>query len=123
MTLRATENKRHGAYYGKLCWEDRNIQIECPKNKLIIITEENANVSIDVDGETIDKVNSLTYIGAIKTNTGSCLEYIKAILGKAKSSTMKPDTIWVDRGIGTKRDNYVQCLGLHTGRRLDVNGR
>ena len=53
-----------------------------------------------IDGETIDKVNSLKYLGAIKTNTGSCSEDIKAILERAnKEATMERDTIWKDRGI------------------------
>ena len=65
----------------------------------MVVGYENANVSIDVDGETRDKVNSLKYIGAIKTNTGSCSEDIKARIGRAKKATMELDTIWKDRGI------------------------
>ena len=51
-------------------------------------------VSIDVDGETIDKVNSFTYLGAINTSTGSCSEDIKARIGRAKKATMELDIIW-----------------------------
>ena len=57
------------------------------------------NVSIDVDGETIDKVNSFKYLGAINTSTGSCSEDIKARMGRANKATMELDTIWKDRGI------------------------
>ena len=39
-------------------------------------------MQIDVDGETIAKVNSLKYLGAIKTSTGSCSEDIKERLGR-----------------------------------------
>ena len=56
-------------------------------------------MSIDVDGETIDKVNSFNYLGAIKTSTGSCSEDVKARIGRAKKATMELDTIWKDRGI------------------------
>ncbi len=65
----------------------------------MVVGDENANVSIDVDGETIAKVNSFKYIGAIKTSTGSCSEDIKARIGRAKRATMELDTIWKDRGI------------------------
>ena len=41
-----------------------------------MVGEENANVFIVVDGETIEKVNSYV-VEASKTNTGSCSEDIK----------------------------------------------
>ena len=65
----------------------------------MVVGDENTNVSIDVDGETIDKVNSFKYLGAIKTSTGSCSEDVKARIGRAKKATMELDTIWKDRGI------------------------
>ena len=60
---------------------------------------DNANVPIDVDRETIDKVNSFKYLGAIKTSTGSCSEDVKARIGRTKKATMELDTIWKDRGL------------------------
>ena len=48
----------------------------------MVVGDENANVSIDVDGETIDKVNSFKYLGAIKTSMGRCSEDIKARIGR-----------------------------------------
>ena len=57
------------------------------------------NVSIDVDGETTVKVNSIKYIGAINTNTCSCSENTKARIRSANQATMKQDAIWKDRGI------------------------
>ena len=65
----------------------------------MVVGDENANLPIDVDEETIAKVNSFKYIGAIKTSTGSCSEDIKASIGRAKISTMELDTIWKDGGI------------------------
>ena len=65
----------------------------------MVIGDENTNVYIDVDGETIDKVNSFKSLGAINTRTGSCSEDIKARMGRAKKATMELDTIWKDRGI------------------------
>ncbi len=65
----------------------------------MVVGDENANVSIDVDGETIAKVNSFKYIGAIKTTTGSCSKDTKARIGRAKKATMELDTICKDRGI------------------------
>ena len=53
----------------------------------MVVGDENANVSIDVDGETIDKVNSFRYLGAIKTSTGSCSEDDKARKGRAKKAS------------------------------------
>ena len=65
----------------------------------MVVGDENANVSIDVDGETIAKVNSFKYLAAIKTNTGSCSEDIKARIGRANKATMGLYQIWKDRGI------------------------
>ena len=48
------------------------------------VCDGKANVSIDADGETIDNVNSLKYIGAIKKNTRSCSQ---ARIGRAKKAT------------------------------------
>ena len=56
-------------------------------------------MSIDVDGDTIEKMNSFKYLGAIKTSTGSCSEDVKARIGRAKKATMELDTIWKDKGI------------------------
>ena len=64
----------------------------------MVVGDENANVSIDVDGETIDKVNSFKYLGAIKTSTGSRSEDVKARIGSAKKATMELDAIRKDRG-------------------------
>ena len=61
---------------------------------MIVVGDEHANVSIDVDGETIDKVNSFKYIGLINTSMGSSSEVIKARIGRAKKATMELDTIW-----------------------------
>ena len=65
----------------------------------MVVGDENAIVSIDVDGETIDKVNSFKYLGAIKTSMGSYSEDVKARIGRDKKATMELDTIWKDRGI------------------------
>ena len=65
----------------------------------MVVGDENTNVSIDVDGETIDKVNSFMYLGSTKTSTGSCSEDVKARIGRAKKATIELDTIWKDRGI------------------------
>ena len=77
----------------------RLLKLNARKTKLMVVGDENTNVSIDVDGETIDKVNSFKYLGAIKTGTGSCSEDVKARIGRAKKATMELDTIWKDRGI------------------------
>ena len=69
------------------------------KTKLMVVGDDNANVSIDIDGETIAEVNSFKYLGAIKTSTDSCSEDIKASIGTAKKATMELNTIWKDRGI------------------------
>ena len=57
----------------------------------MVVGDENANVSIDVDGETIDKVNSFKYLGDIKTSTGSCSEEVKARIGRAKKATIRKE--------------------------------
>ena len=89
----------------------RLLKLNARKTKLMVVGGENANVSIDVDGETIAKVNSFTYIGAIKTSTGSCSEDIKARIGRANKATMELDTIWKDRGI--RKDMKLVKLSAH----------
>ena len=64
----------------------RLLKFNARKTKLMVVGDENANVSIDVDEETIDKVNSFKYLGAIKTSTGSCSEDVKARIGRAKKA-------------------------------------
>ena len=77
----------------------RLLKLNARKTKLMVVGDENANVSIDVNGETIDKVNAFKYLGAIKTSMGSCSEDVKARIGRAKKATMELDIIWKDRGI------------------------
>ena len=74
----------------------RLLKMNARKTKLMVVGDENTNVSFDVDGETIDKVNSFKYLGAIKTSTGSCSEDVKARIGRAKKATMELDTILND---------------------------
>ena len=69
------------------------------KTNLMVVGDEHANVSIDVDGETISKVNSFKYLGVISTSTSSSSEVIKARIGRAKKATMELDTIWKCKGI------------------------
>ena len=61
----------------------RLLKLNARKTKLMVVGDDNANVSIDIDGETIAKVNSFKYLGTIKTSTGSCSEDIKARIGRA----------------------------------------
>ena len=77
----------------------RLLKLNARKTKLMVVGDDNANVSIDIDGETIAKENAIRYLGNIKTSTGRCSEYIKARIGRAKKATMELDTIWKDRGI------------------------
>ena len=41
----------------------RLLQLNARKTKLMVVGDNNANVSTDVDGETIAKVNSFKYLG------------------------------------------------------------
>ena len=41
---------------------------------------QKAYAYIDVDGETVENVNSFKFLGSVKTNTASCSENIKAII-------------------------------------------
>ena len=77
----------------------RLLKLNARNIKLMVVGNENANVFIDVDVETIDKVNSFKYLGAIKTSMGSCSEDVKARIGRAKKATMEVDILWKDRGI------------------------
>ena len=47
----------------------RLLKLNARKTKLMLVGDEHANVSIDVDGETIANVNSFKYLGAINTST------------------------------------------------------
>ena len=89
----------------------------------MVVGYENANVSIDVDGETIAKVNSFKYLGAIKTSTGSCSEDIKARIGRDKKATMELDTIWKDREIRKEKDEFGESAHIAShyirSRRMD----
>ena len=40
----------------------RLLKLNARKTKLMVVGDENVNVSIDVDGETIAKVNSFKYL-------------------------------------------------------------
>ena len=77
----------------------RLLKLNARKIKLMVVGDENANVFIDIDVDTIDKVNSFKYLGAIKTSMGSCSEDVKARIGRAKKATMEVDILWKDRGI------------------------
>ena len=105
----------------------RLLKLNARKNKLMVVGDEYVNVSIDVDGETIDKVNSFKYLEAIMTRTGSCSEDINARIGRAKKVIMDLDTIWKDGGIRRTQDeigesahmasHYLRC------RRMDFKER
>ena len=86
------------------------------------------NVYVDVDRETVAKVNSFKYIGAIKSNTGSCSEDINARIGRAKKATKELDQIWKVRGIRKElKDETGESAHMashYTGsRRMDFKER
>ena len=58
---------------------------------------------VDVDGETIDKVNSFAYIGAVCTNT-------EINTRRAKNASMELNTVWKDRGIRKELMKLVKAL-------------
>ena len=64
----------------------RLLKLNAGKTKRMVVGDENANVSFDVDGETTAKLNSFKYLGAIKTSTGMCSEYNKHNNSKGQES-------------------------------------
>ena len=85
----------------------RLLKLNTRKTKLMVVGDDNANVSIDIDGETIAKVNSFKYLGTIKTSTGSCSEDIKARIGRAKKATITRN--WTQFG---KIEEFEKSLSL-----------
>ena len=68
----------------------------------MVVEDENANVSIEIDGEMIDKVNAFKYLGAIKTNTDSWSEDIQ-------SRRVRPRKLprnWIQFGKIEEYENY-----------------
>ena len=72
----------------------RLLKLNARKTKLMVVGDENANVSIDVDGETIDTVNSFKYLGAIKKARAAAQKTSKQEL----EGPRKPP-IWKETGI------------------------
>ena len=77
---------------------------------------------LEVDGETMAKVNAFKYIGAIKTSMGSCSEDIKARIGRAKKATMKLDEIGESAHMASHyiRSRRVDFIKKNDERRLEA---
>ena len=77
INLKFTVRRRHSTVrkypqeINNIVHKVNDVKLNARKTKLMVVLDENANVSIAVDVEKIDKVNSFKYIGAIKTSTGS----------------------------------------------------
>ncbi|VDP21208.1 unnamed protein product [Schistosoma margrebowiei] len=76
------------------------LSIHKEKTKVLIFKAENSN-SITLDGETLEDVESFTYIGSIIDEQGGSDTDVKARIGKARVAFVQLKNIWSSKQLST----------------------
>ena len=87
----------------KIAGRKTGLKLNAKKTKIIHIKGKDGQnedlTAVNVDGAVLEKVTHFKYLGSIKTEDGSCLQYIKARIAMAKQKMIQLNNIWKDRGI------------------------
>ncbi|VDP87509.1 unnamed protein product [Schistosoma mattheei] len=84
------------------------LSIHKRKTKVLKYNTENSN-TITVDGETLEHVESFTYLGSMVDELGGSDADVKARIGKARAAFLQLENIWNSEQLSV---NQYQSLNL-----------
>jgi len=76
-----------------------NMLLNVKKTKIMVDGRQNARVNLQIDGEQIEQVEQLKFLGSVKTASGDCTTEIRRRICLAKEKAVKLDTLWRSRHI------------------------
>ncbi|VDP17203.1 unnamed protein product [Schistosoma margrebowiei] len=76
------------------------LSIHKGKTKVLKLTAENSN-PITLDGETLEEVESFTYLGSIIDEQGGSDADVKKRIGKARTAFLQLKNIWNSKQLST----------------------
>ena len=81
--------------------ERSGLRLNAKKTKVIHINSKTTPDPIAVNGDNLEYVLEMKYLGSIKTCDGSCSKDVKTRIAMAKKKMVDLNNIWKDRGIPT----------------------
>ena len=75
------------------------LKLNVKKTKLMIVSGEETEESMEIDGEEVETVNRFKYLGSHKTQRMDCTDDIKVRLAQGKSAMMDLKPVWSNSGL------------------------
>ena len=82
--------------------ERSGLKLNAKKTKVMHINSKDKHEPIIVNGDTLEYVLNMKYLGSVKESDGSCSIDVKTRIAMAKRKMVDLNNIWKDRGIPTK---------------------
>ena len=82
--------------------ERSGLKLNAKKTKVMHINSKDTHEPIIVNGDTLEYVLNMKYLGSVKESDGSCSIDVKTRIAMAKRKMVDLNNIWKDRGIPTK---------------------
>jgi len=76
-----------------------NMLLNAKKTKIMVAGRQNTRVNLQIDGEQMEQVEQLKFLGSMKTASGDCITEITRRICLAKEKAVKLDTFWRSRNI------------------------
>ena len=81
--------------------ERSGLKLNAKKTKVMLVNSKNDYDPILINGDTLEFVDDMKYLGSIKESDGSCSKDVKTRIAMAKRKMIDLNNIWKDRGIPT----------------------
>ena len=81
--------------------KDRGLQLNVKKTKVMAAGKTKTNLNIKVNNEKVEQVENYTYLGANISEDGESRTEIRTRLAIARTSLVKLNNIWSNRGISS----------------------
>lgn len=81
--------------------EISGLKLNAKKTKVMLVNSKNDFDPISVNGDTLEFVVDMKYLGSIKEHDGSCSKDVKTRIAMAKRKMIELNNIWKDRSIPT----------------------
>ena len=76
-----------------------NMKVNGKKTKAMVVSREDKEVHIALNGEEVEQVEAFKFLGSYKTANGDCTKEIKRRIGMAREKGAQLDNIWKDKNI------------------------
>ena len=88
------------------------MEISAEKTKLMTNNTSGINTEIKVNGQKLETVTSLKYMGSVRTDEGSKPEILSRI-AQATAALTRLKPVWIDKSISLSSQDMTDVLPCH----------